>query len=114
MYDSIDAVPKLTDGLKRALDTAKRIPFVQISRPAKILDKALAKPVRSVKAKARYHGDMLRLSPARHFLGGCQYQEDGLPPAGHTQSNQANPNAGGPRRSLSSEICPTPLATFEL
>jgi hypothetical protein len=53
LYDSIDAVPKLTDGLKRALNTAKRIPFVQISRPAKILDKALAKPVRSAEASDR-------------------------------------------------------------
>ena len=33
----------------------------------------------------------------------------GLPPAGHTQCNQANPTAGGPRQSLTSEIRLTPL-----
>ena len=33
----------------------------------------------------------------------------GLPPAGHTQRNQANPTAGGPRQSLTSEIRLTPL-----
>ena len=31
------------------------------------------------------------------FLG---YQGGGLPPAGHTQQNQGNPTAGGPRQSL--------------
>jgi NAD(P)-dependent dehydrogenase (short-subunit alcohol dehydrogenase family) len=30
----------------------------------------------------------------------------GLPPAGHTQRDQANPTAGGPRQSLTSEIRP--------
>mgnify|MGYP001807734652 CR=1 FL=1 len=34
----------------------------------------------------------------------------GLPPAGHTQRNQANPTAGGPRQSLTSEIHLTPLS----
>jgi hypothetical protein len=34
----------------------------------------------------------------------------GLPPAGHTQRNQVNPTAGGPRQSLTSEIRLTPLS----
>ena len=34
----------------------------------------------------------------------------GLPPAGHTQRNQANPTAGGPTESLTSEIHSTPLS----
>jgi hypothetical protein len=33
----------------------------------------------------------------------------GLPPAGHTQRNQANPTAGGPRQSLTSEIRLIPI-----
>ena len=36
--------------------------------------------------------------------------EGGLPPAGHTQHSQANPTAGGPRQSLTSEIRLTPLS----
>jgi hypothetical protein len=34
----------------------------------------------------------------------------GLPPAGHTQRNQANPIVGGPRQSLTSEIHLIPLS----
>jgi hypothetical protein len=41
------------------------------------------------------------------FLG---YQGGGLPPAGHTQHSQANPAAGGPRQSITSEIRLTPLS----
>jgi hypothetical protein len=33
----------------------------------------------------------------------------GLPQAGHTQRNQANPTAGGPRQSLTRKIRLTPL-----
>jgi hypothetical protein len=37
-------------------------------------------------------------------------REGGLPLAGHTQHSQANPTAGGPRQSLTSEIRLTPLS----
>jgi hypothetical protein len=46
------------------------------------------------------------------FVGGNQGGggRRGLPQAGHTQRNQANPTAGGPRQSLTREIRPTPLS----
>ena len=40
----------------------------------------------------------------------CGLPGGGLPPAGHTQHIQANPTAGGPRQSLTSEIRLTPLS----
>ena len=50
---------------------------------------------------------LIRRIPTRHFLG---YRGGGLPPVDHTQHSQANPTAGGPRQSLTSEIRPTPLS----
>lgn len=45
MYETVESVPKLTEGLSKALDTAKRVPFPQISKPARLLDKALSQPL---------------------------------------------------------------------
>ena len=47
---------------------------------------------------------------ATFFVG---YQGGVLPPAGHTQRNQANATAGGPRQSLTSEIRLTPLQLLQ-
>jgi hypothetical protein len=71
---------------------------------------------------ALYERSLFRHGPGL-FLGGYQQgwksatstgwgvtSRGGLPPAGHTQRNQANPTAGGRRQSLTSEIRLTPWA----
>jgi hypothetical protein len=63
------------------------------------------------RAQARLtHPSLMMLAPRRLFFGGLPGWADGLPPAGHTQRNQANPTAGGPSQSLTSEIRLTPLS----
>lgn len=45
LYDSVESVTDLTKNLEFALDTARRVPFPQISKPARILYNALSQPV---------------------------------------------------------------------
>jgi hypothetical protein len=47
-----------------------------------------------------------KIQVGNHLFLLLPYQGGGLPPAGHTQRNQANPTAGGPTQSLTSEIRP--------
>jgi hypothetical protein len=55
-----------------------------------------------------YHCYKVRTCSTLFFFFLWVTRGGGLPPAGHTQHSQANPTAGGPRQSLTSEIRPMP------
>jgi hypothetical protein len=60
-------------------------------------------PLQETPSASHPHGKPIKTSVGEHTKGG------GLPLAGHTQRNQANPIAGGRRQSLTSEIRLTTL-----